>query len=188
MDEPFVIRTYHDPDHGYATLRVFLVETPDGTSLAWAKTSWLLLDLAAGRPVKPASHIEGLKDRSTAEIDPKFRDIPAPAPDASVTRIPWPIRFHDLDANGHVNNAAYFEWIYEATPLDLMEWRVRELSASFRSGVKWGEAVTLEVSECPSETRPEKGLRSFVYRVVSSSRPKDKPMTSFFCTWEFCRS
>jgi len=47
MDERFVIKTFHDMNHGYHTLRVFQVETPSGVPLVWAKTSWLLLDLAA---------------------------------------------------------------------------------------------------------------------------------------------
>ena len=44
MDERFVIKTFHDMNHGYHTLRVFQVETPSGVPLVWAKTSWLLLD------------------------------------------------------------------------------------------------------------------------------------------------
>lgn len=185
LDDPFVVGTFHDPEHGYNTLRTFQVTKPDGTMLAWAKTSWLLLDLASGRPVRPMVHIPRIAERYTEAIDPDFRDIPAPAPDAEFRTTPWPIRFHDLDVNGHVNNAVYFEWVYEATPLDLMEYEIREISASFRSGARWGDRVNIETCELPSSS-PD--VRTFVYRVVRDSTPASKPMTLFSCTWERIRS
>ena len=40
------------------------------------------------------------------------------------------LRWSDLDAQGHVNNAVYFEWVFEATPIDLMAWGPRSISAS----------------------------------------------------------
>ena len=184
LDERFVVGTFHDPDHGYGTLRVFQVNRPDGTPLAWAKTSWLLLDLAAGRPVRPMTHLPEIARCDTRSIDPDFRDIPSFPPDAEVREVPCPIRFHDLDGNAHVNNAAYFEWVFEATPLDLMAWDVRSISASFRSGARWGEDLRIRIVEMPDHG----GRRTFLYHVVDATRTEggraEKPMTAFMCSWE----
>ncbi|MBQ9566279.1 MAG: hypothetical protein IJU98_11900 [Synergistaceae bacterium] len=191
LDERFVVGTYHDPSHGYGTLRVFQVSRPDGTPLAWAKTSWLLLDLAAGRPVRPAGHIPEILERDTAPIEPDFRDIPgagnlSSSLEPGLMEFPCPIRFHDLDINGHVNNAVYFEWVYEATPLDLMAWDVRSISASFRSSVRWGEDLYIRVREM--EPAPS-GARTFLYYAVRGSAASgdgrgEKPATAFMCSWE----
>ena len=179
-----MVGTFHDVEHGYNTLRVFNVDRPDGTPLAWAKTSWLLLDLASGRPVRPKAHLPRIDERYTGPIDPDFPDVPTPEPDAPCTEVPWPIRFHDLDVNAHVNNAAYFEWIFEATPIDPMEFEPRGISASFRSGIRWGGRPRIHIASLPERGR----ARSFAYRITDDGRPGEKPMTLFSCSWEPCRS
>ncbi|MCR4819465.1 MAG: hypothetical protein K5841_10965 [Fretibacterium sp.] len=183
LDERFIIRTYHDPNHGYGTLRIFEVVRPDGTPLVWAKTSWLLLDLAAGRPVRPVAHLPKITERDTASITPDFPDIPAFPQDGEIRESPCPIRFHDLDTNGHVNNAVYFEWVFEATPLDPMKYGVRSISASFRSGARWGENLRIQVAELPSSSEK----RDFVYRIIDEKNEDGgmgKPKTQFACNWE----
>ena len=188
MDEHFVVKTFHDMNHGYRTLRVFQVETPSGIPLVWAKTSWLLLDLAAGRPVRPAAHLPEFLSRDTEPIDPDFRDIPDfSEPGAGeVHETVYPVRFHDLDANGHVNNAVYFEWIFEATPIDLMTWGPRSISASFRASAKLGDVLTVRVCELEESGSGE--VRTFVYEVAGAVRGSGRSLTTFSCSWGPYRS
>lgn len=188
MDEHFVVKTFHDMNHGYRTLRVFQVETPSRIPLVWAKTSWLLLDLAAGRPVRPAAHLPEFLSRDTEPIDPDFRDIPDfSEPGAGeVHETVYPVRFHDLDANGHVNNAVYFEWIFEATPIDLMTWGPRSISASFRASAKLGDVLTVRVCELEESGSGE--VRTFVYEVAGAVRGSGRSLTTFSCSWGPYRS
>ena len=188
MDEHFVVKTFHDMNHGYRTLRVFQVETPSGIPLVWAKTSWLLLDLAAGRPVRPAAHLPEFLSCDTEPIDPDFRDIPDfSEPGAGeVHETVYPVRFHDLDANGHVNNAVYFEWIFEATPIDLMTWGPRSISASFRASAKLGDVLTVRVCELEESGSGE--VRTFVYEVAGAVRGSGRSLTTFSCSWGPYRS
>ena len=76
IDEKFELMTYHDPNHGYNTLRVFQGMNK-GRPFVWAKTNWLLLDLAAGRPVKPLAHLPEIMNADAEDIPPEFRAIPA---------------------------------------------------------------------------------------------------------------
>ena len=188
MDERFVVKTFHDMNHGYRTLRVFQVETPSGVPLVWAKTSLLLLDLAAGRPVRPAAHLPEFLSRDTEPIDPDFRDIPDfPEPSAGeVHETVYPVRFHDLDANGHVNNAVYFEWIFEATPLDLMAWGPRSISASFRASAKLGDVLTVRAHEFEGAQTDEG--RTFVYEIAGAGHGSGRSLTTFSCSWGPYRS
>ena len=146
LDEKFLITTFHDPSHGYNTLRVFDVKTPDGKSIAWAKTSWLLLDLANGRPVKPAAHLPEILKKDTEEINPDFQEIKDFEDEKVLRSVEFPVRFHDLDYNSHVNNAVYFSWVFDECPIDLMTHELKSIYASFRSGAKFGEKVTLNYS------------------------------------------
>ncbi|MDR1732232.1 MAG: hypothetical protein LBR61_09110 [Synergistaceae bacterium] len=189
MDETFEIRTWHMPDSGFYTLRVFEIdgEGPGGLlPLVRAKTSWILLDLAAGRPVRPIKHLPEVFTRDAQPISADFRDVPK-AGTAPVREAMFPVRFHDLDANIHVNNAVYFEWLFEATPLDLTAWGVKSMSAEFRVSAKPGDTIRVEVQE-----RPGGGVKNapeYLYTMWSTAEPDDsrggrRPLARFRCLWE----
>ena len=168
LDEKFTLSTFHDPHHGYNTLRVFTAP------FVWAKTSWLLLDLAAGKPVKPIAHLPSITERDTAEIAPEFHDIPDFGEIDTCAEVQRSVAFHDLDYNAHVNNAAYFEWIYDTAPLDLTEHELCSVYASFRSGAKLGEKVSIKVSQRPEEL-------CFAHKVIREGVAK--PSGMFLTTW-----
>ena len=96
LDEAFTITTYHDPNHGYNTLRRFSTKSHSGMTIATAKTSWLLTDTKAGRPVKPIKHIPGITSNDTEAISPEFTDIPAFDDSEAAKTIDFPVMFHDL--------------------------------------------------------------------------------------------
>lgn len=75
-------------------------------------TSWVLVDVAAGRPARlPEAVVTAYAD--AADRRPRaVPRIPPPPPDAD--RRPWSVRADDLDGNDHVNNAAYLSAVAEA--------------------------------------------------------------------------
>ena len=170
LDERMDIETFHDPNHGYNTLRVFKVIS-HGELIVSAKTSWLLMDVKSGRPVKPPAHIPGLeKIEDDERISPDFREIPDIT---DIThRAEIPVMFHDLDYNGHVNHAVYFEWVHDYSPVDTAANSLRTVCASFRSGARFGEKVTLNFGET------EGGF------VCNVKRPGiDRPSAKFLFEW-----
>lgn len=174
IDERFTISTFHDPSHGYNTLRVFQVNTHNGSPVVWAKTSWLLLDLAAGRPVKAAAHIPNISTGNVQDIAPEFHDIPDfDEVDTEREELITP-HFHDIDYNGHVNNAVYFSWVHDTTPIDFMTHELKSVYASFRSGAKFGETVTLKVARLPEDN-------SFAHKVLRDG--VKKPSAAFMTVW-----
>ena len=199
MDEPIVIETRHSVNDGFHTLRVFRVFAMgnEAETLAFAKTSWVLIDLAAGRPVRALQHLpEVFYDvADDPPIDPEFTAIPKLS-GSSLKNEPFlketdfPVRFHDLDSNGHVNNAAYFEWVYEATPLDLLAWQVREINAEFRVSAKFGETVRVRVKPTGLKTvdlkeGAENEARAFAYDMT---RAGESPLgggslARFYSVW-----
>lgn len=172
LDEKFVIHTFHDPSHGYNTLRVFLLNSENGNTIVYAKTSWLLLDLAARRPVKAIAHIPGISSSNTQDINPVFRDIPDD--DNVIYETQKQVKFHDLDYNGHVNNAVYFQWIFDESPVDLGSHELKSVSASFRSGAKFNENVSIQIARPLDYT--------FIYTV--SRENIKKPSANFMCVWK----
>jgi acyl-ACP thioesterase len=184
IDEEISIETRHTLNDGFYTLRVFRVfsTSNEAETLVLAKTSWVLIDLAAGRPVRAVQHLpevfSGVAD--DPPIDPEFPAIPKFSGSVRSARPAgerlFPVRFHDLDANGHVNNAVYFEWAFEATPLDPLAWGIREIHAEFRASAKLGDTVLVKVKE---EKREEEKAssggtapsgRAFVYEMTDAVR------------------
>ncbi len=173
LDKKFFITTYHDPSHGYNTLRVFDVKDKNENPIAWAKSSWLLLDLANGRPVKAAAHLPEITKREVEAISPDFQDIKDD--EAEILKsVEFPVRYHDLDYNAHVNNAAYFAWVFDECPIDFMKHELKSVCASFRSGAKFGEKVTLNYS------RPEEKI--FACSILREN--VKKPSANFILTWD----
>ncbi|MCL2008932.1 MAG: thioesterase [Synergistaceae bacterium] len=191
MDEAIVIETRHTVNDGFHTLRAFRVfaRANEAETLILARTSWVLIDLAAGRPVRALQRLpEVFRDvADDPPIDPEFASIPklnGPAlKDAPVLReTDFPVRFHDLDANGHVNNAVYFEWMYEATPLDLMDWQVREADAEFRISLKYGETARVRVKAADHADSPDEKTRAFVYDMTRADGDGHS-VARFYAVW-----
>ena len=175
IDEKFIINTFHDPSHGYNTLRVFDVRDTNGKPSAWAKSSWLLLDLANGRPVKAAAHIPNINERDTEIIDPNFREIKYNGEEI-IKSVEFPVRFHDLDYNSHVNNAVYFGWVCDECPVDLMNFELKSICASFRTGAKLGEKVTLNYSHVSNDEN--------IFLCTIHRENVTKPSAEFILEWQ----
>ncbi|GHS96152.1 acyl-ACP thioesterase [Synergistales bacterium] len=170
MDEEVIVETRHTLGDGFHTLRVFRVfsASDESKTLVLAKTSWVLIDLAAARPVRAIQHIpEVFEDVfDDLPIDPDFLKIQKlKKSDDGITETLFPVRFHDLDANGHVNNAVYFEWAFEATPLDLTAWSVKSMRAEFDKSVKYKDTVRVRVQEIENHD----GAREFIYDIINAS-------------------
>jgi acyl-ACP thioesterase len=185
---------------GFHTLRVFRVfaEGNEAKTLVLAKTSWVLIDLAAGRPVRALQHLpEVFQDvADDPPIDPEFAAIPKLSGSA-LKNVPilratdFPVRFHDLDSNGHANNAVYFEWMYETTPLDLLGWELREVNAEFRVSAKYGETIQVRVKDVgPAAVDPvavdsegsDMETCAFAYDVTRAGED-ETPLARFYALW-----
>ena len=135
ITQKFTVSTYHDPFHGYNTLRNFELSAGDNLIVS-AKTSWLLVDVRSGRPVKPLAHLPEISGGDKAEISPDFTNIPHISNAEREEYIT--VHKHDTDYNGHVNHAIYFRWLS-----DYSGKKFRRICASFRSGAKLGERIRL---------------------------------------------
>ena len=167
LDDDIEIRTYHDPFHGYNTLRMFHVHS-SGNEIITAKTSWLLYDVRSGHAVKPVAHIPEIASGDTDVIGPEFEDIPVPGEIVSATE--HHVTVHDTDMNGHMNNAVYFALVYDTVPAEIVTGKLRRIRASFRSGAGLGENISINWSG--------NGVCSVMRGNIS------RPCAVFFMEWE----
>jgi acyl-CoA thioesterase FadM len=109
-------------------------------------TSWVLVDIASGRP---AALPDGVLDGYAEAADRRPRPVPRiPAPTTEAERRPWPVRADDLDGNDHVNNAAYFSAVaevLEVRPLPVPH----RIEILYRTELNWPSVPDLVWADSP---------------------------------------
>lgn len=131
--------------------RDYLLFSASGELLARAASAWMMIDLARRRPVRLPS---ALRDVALAER-PRALDggCSRPAwPGGEAAAVEVAARRADLDANDHVRNTAYLDWLAEGIPAGLAaRWVPRTLAVSFRAEARAGARVVVETVEEPGD-------------------------------------
>ncbi len=112
-------------------LRDFRLRGAGGEILATATTAWYCLDLASRRPISPErwrtvtwAEAERATDRDPDRL-PGLEGEPA-------QETPVPLRWSDLDLNGHLTNTRYHDLLLESYPADWLAHRaIAELELNF---------------------------------------------------------
>jgi acyl-CoA thioesterase FadM len=84
----------------------------DGRLVLWGHTDWVMTDVVRGLPGKVPPEFPAAFDVPPGPFEPGRVPLP-PAPDDAV-RHASRVRPQDLDPMGHVNNAAYLDYLEEA--------------------------------------------------------------------------
>ena len=99
--------------------RVHLFRDSDGASIGGALGYWLLMDVGTRRIVKPEYILERLpfEDREVPVRVPMTVRPLVEAPEVVEIRP----HFTEFDINGHVNNARYLDWCWNALGFDVLQ-------------------------------------------------------------------
>lgn len=92
-------------------VRDFEIRGADGRLMVRATSQWILIDMAARRPVRFDQHLaicQATDERAWERTFEKFPDF-----DADKTHV-MKCRFDDIDVNQHINNAVYAVWATES--------------------------------------------------------------------------
>lgn len=143
--EKVVFRTHTGSVRKLLFPRWFEFETEQGEKLGAASTVWFLVSEKNHTVLSPAKL--GLK---FDDEDPETLPLPLPGklilPDmlelADVRRA----SYSDIDCNGHVNNARYVEWVFDALPLErTLGSPFLSFSIAYKAEAKPGQNVQLDV-------------------------------------------
>ena len=137
---PFTLETYPTGTNLLFAVRQYAMKSDDKTLLR-GTSYWLLLDAETFRPLKPLDHLPPLI-RDTEDGLQYFRDLGKIQKTDVAERRPYKIGWSDIDEIGHLNNAVYGRFIYDAvgeitggTP------RIREFQINYNHQVLNGETV-----------------------------------------------
>ena len=118
-----------------------------------AAAVWVHVDLKSMMPTKLTSDFLAVASESAAGRKVGARIMLRERPDATESRHPWPLRFSDMDALGHMNNAAYWEAVEEWLGAH------REVRAPFSAVLEHLAPITAE-HEVSTIVREEDGIVS----------------------------
>jgi acyl-CoA thioesterase FadM len=85
---------------------------PDGRLVLWGHTDWVMTDVIRGAPGRVPPEFPAAFDVPPGKFEPGRVPLP-PTPEAAVRHLSR-VRPQDLDPMGHVNNAAYLDYLEEA--------------------------------------------------------------------------
>jgi acyl-ACP thioesterase len=156
--ERLSIHTWPSGTDRLFALRDFAALAGDGTTLASADSAWLVIDRTRRRPVRLEPFLDNIRP---AEAPPVLEKPipPVPAAGAAKNRKTFSVRYRDLDANRHVNNVTYVEWIQEGfEPGFFDRRRLSSLEVEFRAEALAGDTVFC--TRRPDAVDPETYLHS----------------------------
>lgn len=145
LGEKIAVRTWPTGVDRLFALRDFSVSDARGEQIACATSAWLALKLDTLRPVR----VQSVFNPPGMESLPRALDADlAKLPGAARPEREWSsqVRFGDIDANRHVANSRYVEWVVESAGLQLLEnGMAAELGIDFLSETPYGGDIVVRV-------------------------------------------
>lgn len=146
LGETVTLKTKATAYNRYFAYREYWVLDAQGQTLAYAEGIWVTMSYATR---KIATIPTELMTPYGSEETTRLPRLPRPArlpQDTDVRIKPYTVRYFDIDNNGHVNNAHYFDWLLDTLPADfLRQHQPTDIRIRFENEVQYGHQVTSEV-------------------------------------------
>ena len=119
----------------------------EGNEIGGASSLWLLMDLKSRQSVSADRLPQPLPDNSDMEEPLRWPGGIAPM-EAPERRTAYEAVYTDLDANGHVNNTKYADWLCNVLGTEVMTHTpVRELTIHFDHEIRPDQEVELRIRQ-----------------------------------------
>jgi len=130
--ESFTIETWVENVYRLFTDRNFAVLNKEGKAIAYARSVWAMIDTETRKPVDLMAIHDGdiagyICDKDCPIDKPSRIKVNSKEPVAIL-----PVKYSDMDINGHVNSIRYIEHILDLFPVDAFkEKRVRRFEMAY---------------------------------------------------------
>ena len=142
LGETVTITTWAAPPRRTIYPRYFSITFSDGRPAIECATRWVLCDIRDRRMVNAPDIGAAIPTPDREPPFAGFTPVPAIPGEGKVwTMTP---RYSDLDANGHVNNTRYADWLCDALGIDLLrQKRIAVFSVDYRREVMPGDEIRM---------------------------------------------
>lgn len=144
--EKLVVKTWPSGIEKLFAYRNFELTDGGGSVIGTAVSSWLMIDRAKRRPVRPQPHFEHLDITHMSsgghESLEKIPGIENGENDSLIERR-FDVLNRDIDMNSHVTSVSYISWLLETVPHAChTEHIIREIEVNYLAETFYGETVT----------------------------------------------
>jgi len=148
LNETVTVRTRPHPAKGVSFIRETVFCGEQGEELISAASAWILADPRNHSVLRPNVFDWGSYRFDGADFDPSVARRRIKAPGQMQKLGQRPIRFTDLDGNGHVNNAVYGDILCDFLPAEkMLSQPVRRVIIHYEHEAKLGETLSLSGGE-----------------------------------------
>lgn len=168
LGETIRIVTYPAGFERLFTYRDYKVYDATGEMIAWAASSWVLMDIDSRSLARiPAFILEFRNNMPAAStclprpvsILPKWEEL---NPRSQTFKVNW----HDLDFNLHATNSMFVQWLIESLPDEtLLKGELKWLDVQYRAEVLWKDEVL-------SQAYPQED-GTFLHRLLRGGNQKE---------------
>lgn len=177
-NEELRVKTWRFPYKNLYELRSYEVTGISGQVFASAKSTWILVKLDSGQPVRLSKNLPSDLPQGPV-IDFKIPELSeSDYGGASVTS--FDVHGWDLDYNRHANNAVFVKWLIESLPSDLPETSVKAIDAVFMKSAYMAERL-----ECSMDRKKHGSGDVFICKIFSSVSNQDILKARIRCVDDF---
>ena len=144
--ERISVETWPKAPRGPLAMRDYLIRDEAEGICARATSSWLLLDTATMRPVRPQQVFKEFDFSEAGDALVESAPKVQVAADAVLhSEFTVTARYSDLDAQDHVNNTRYVRWLLDSfSPADLNHREPVEFIINYSRAAAWQEGLRIQ--------------------------------------------
>jgi medium-chain acyl-[acyl-carrier-protein] hydrolase len=143
LGDTLTVETWPKGVEGLFATRDFRMLDGRGREICLATTSWALLSGHTMRPL-PAQELQ--ERLTTRDPEAAIAELPGKIPEPARKEVVYDrhIRYLDLDANRHVNNVKYIEYLLDSFPMDHYQTRrLASVQVNFLREAKFGDTIRI---------------------------------------------
>lgn len=148
FEEEIEVFTWPSAFKLYFGERGFLVKNKKGEDLAFANSSWILLNRPSLKPERVSDDMKVKFGKAYPFLLDKDFKLPKIKDPKLIYNGNYSVTRRDIDTNYHVNNTKYIEWIYDYLPNDIYNnFRAETLKVVYKKEVLKEDIVTIDIYE-----------------------------------------
>ncbi len=147
-EDSITVKTWPNGTDKLFALRNFEVSFPDGTHIASATSSWLILDMTTRKVQRPDSILSKFySDMNPGKSPLRYASKLEPFNDEEQESHSYRIKVSDLDINLHTNNVNYLKWVSDCYNLEfVMKYFPRSAEINYLAESQFDEEVVIKTS------------------------------------------
>jgi acyl-ACP thioesterase len=144
--ESIIVTTYPNGTDKLFALRNYEVSYPDGRHIAFATSSWLILDQSTRRIQRPEAALTHFNRHSEMQESPLRYASKLEFSEGEIKNSDrFKVKISDLDVNLHTNNVKYLQWINDSYDIDFVKQKsIHSTEINYLSELFYNDEVFLQ--------------------------------------------